>query len=95
MKLKVWAGALGLFAGGMVLGQAFQGDVSDMAAVTPTGAVGAAETIYAEYVTLSLNAKSAAQISQVADEARVRMDLIQVKQNAEIIRQLTLLNAKK
>ncbi|MBB5232671.1 hypothetical protein [Deinococcus budaensis] len=95
MKLKAWAAALGLFAGGMVLGQAFQGDIGQMRDVTPAAAVSTAETVYAEYVTLSLNAKSAAQISQIADEARVRMDLIQVKQNAEIIRQLTLFNSKK
>lgn len=95
MKLKAWAAALGLFAGGMVLGQAFPGDVGRMMDLKPGDAVSTSESIYAHYINLSLSAKSAAQMSQAADEARVRLDMIQIKQNAEIIRQLTLLNAKK
>lgn len=94
-KVKAWAAALGFFAGGMVLGQAFRGDDGPMRSITPATAVSAAETIYLDYVTAVLSAKGAPQVSQVADEARVRMDLIQIKQNAEIIRQLTLLNGKK
>lgn len=87
-KIQTGMLALGLFAGGLVLGQAFDGDIGDMTGLTQPLLTGKADGIYTAYVTKSLSAKSAPQISQVADEARVRFEYIQIKQNEEIIRLL-------
>ncbi|ACO46235.2 hypothetical protein DEDE109153_01115 [Deinococcus deserti] len=94
-KLKTFGLALGLFAGGMVLGQAFEGDVGPMINLKPNEAVKRADAIYTEYAGLVGMAKSAVQVSQASDEARVRLEYLQVKQNAEIIRLLGDLKNKK
>jgi hypothetical protein len=48
-----------------------------------------------EWVVGQEQAKSAAQISQVADQARMKLEFLQVAQNQKIIELLTQLNAKK
>jgi hypothetical protein len=94
-KILTAAAALGLFAGGLALGQFMDGDAGRMDAVKPSTAVQTASTIYTDYVTGSIAGGSAVQISQVADEANIRMQYIIVKQNAEIIRLLDVISKKK
>lgn len=98
MKNKLFAVAvvLGLLAGGIVLGQALENDEGDLFNSKASGAVQQADRIYTAYTRASVfDAKSAPQITQVATEASVRLQYLQIKQNAEIIRLLTELNKKK
>lgn len=94
-KLHTIALCLGLFAGGLVLGQAFSGDVGTITETEVDDVTELADSLYSQYVTGSLRAKSAAQISQLADETRVRLDVLAIKQNAEIIKLLKEIKAKK
>lgn len=95
-KLFAVAAVLGLFAGGVVLGQALENDEGDLFNSKAGGAVQQADRIYTAYTRASVfDAKSAPQITQVATEASVRLQYLQIKQNAEIIRLLTELNKKK
>lgn len=94
-KIKLFMTALGLLLGGIVLGQAFDGDVGEMLQVKPTGITNKADKIYETYGQEVAYAKSAVQISQLSDEARVRLEYLQIKQNAEIIRLLGEIKDKK
>lgn len=96
-KILIFAAALGLLIGGIVIGQSFDGDVGVMTAIKPTGIELQADKIYSDYgktLAASYN-PSAVQITQVGNEASVRLQYLQIKQNAEIIRLLTELNKKK
>ncbi len=95
-KIHAGALALGLFMGGLVAGQAFGPDTLFSAkGKTKSDFIKEADAILAEYGENVAVANSAPQISQVANEAHVRFDYIQIKQNAEIIRLLNIIAAKK
>jgi len=94
-KLMIGSAAFGLFLGGLVVGQALSSDAAQLTLSKVGDLPSAADSLYASYTTALISAKSAAQISQVADETSVRMNYIQVKQNAEIIRLLTVISTKK
>lgn len=96
-KFLTLAASLGLFAGGLVIGQSFDGDVGTMTAIKPSGIEAQADKIYSDYGKTLAGAynPSAVQIQQVGNEASVRLQYLQIKQNAEIIRLLTELNKKK
>lgn len=94
-KILTAAAALGFLAGGMVLGQAMRSDANVMKDFQVNGSTQKADAIYQDYVRIVESSKSAAQVSQVADEAVVRLEYIQTVQNAEIIRLLTEIKNKK
>ncbi|ALW89616.1 hypothetical protein AUC44_12505 [Deinococcus actinosclerus] len=87
---------MGLFMGGLVAGQAFGPDtLFNAKGKTKSDFVKEADAILAEYSENVALSASAAQVTQVANEAQVRYDYIQIKQNAEIIRLLTVIASKK
>lgn len=94
-KMKRWAFVLGIFAGGMVIGQAFVFDADVLKRATPDQIVGTADELYLDYTQAVKQSKSAAQTTQVASEMLVRMEYLQIKQNGEMIRLLNDIKNKK
>ncbi|MBZ9753175.1 hypothetical protein K7W42_20270 [Deinococcus sp. HMF7604] len=95
-KLKRGALVLGLLFGGMALGQAF--NARDIVALvgSPLGdSAKLADAIAGDYASKVALASSAPQITQVASEAVVRLEHLQARQNAEVIRLLTEIRNKK
>lgn len=94
--MKNTALALGLLVGGVAIGQALSYDALTAAqSKSKTDYVAEANAIIREYRLQAIGASSAPQVSQVSNEATAQLLYIQTKQNAEIIRLLTLLNNKK
>ncbi|GMA17316.1 hypothetical protein E5F05_07225 [Deinococcus metallilatus] len=94
--LKNTALALGLLIGGVAIGQALSDKALDAASTkSKTDYVAEANRIIMDYRISVIGADSAPQVSQVANETTAQLMYIQTKQNAEIIRLLTLLNNKK
>lgn len=95
-KFKTLALALGLLTGGVAIGQAISSkSVTTAMGKSQTDYAAEAASIISDYTTSIIFSKSAPQTSQVANEATAQLLYIQTKQNAEIIRLLTLLNNKK
>ncbi|GAA5514808.1 hypothetical protein Dcar01_03569 [Deinococcus carri] len=88
------AAALGLFTGGVGTAQFFKSlDTSETRDATLAELPAQAEALIRR--TQGLGNPSAAQISQVNAEVAVQLQYMQVRQNAEIIRLLTQIAAKK
>lgn len=95
-KLLPVAIAVGLFSSGLVIGQAFGlRSISDIELAKPDQLGPMADQLANSYWDTVKQAKSAAQVSQVSDEAAFRMQYIQVKQNTEIIRLLKKIAGEK
>lgn len=95
-NLKNTALALGLLVGGVAIGQALSYDsLTSAERKSKTDYVAEANAIIRDFRLQAIGANSAPQVSQVSNEATAQLMYIQVKQNAEIIRLLTLLNNKK
>lgn len=88
--------ALGLLGGGAVIGQALNGASINLITQTkPAELEENAKNIIADYTDSLESAKSAVQVQQVAAETGVRLQYIQIRQNAEVIRLLGQIAAKK
>lgn len=88
-KILKLGAVLGLFMGGLVLGQAFSiVSIVDIRNSEPDDLSKTADALMNNYATTVARANGAAQVNQVASEVSVRMQYIQIKQNAEIIRLL-------
>lgn len=95
-KIKSALLATGLLLGGAAIGQAFRFASIEAITASPVGGLSTiAGTLMNDYQTGASSSKSAAQIQQVAAEASIRLQYIQIKQNAEIIRLLGQIAAKK
>jgi len=97
-QLKTGAVVLGLFLGGAVVGQAFGPTFIDQiraskGALPDSGKI--ADDIAFSYSQKVGDAKSAPQVTQVANEATVQFLYLQSRQNAEIIQLLKDIKAKK
>lgn len=95
-NLKNTALALGLLISGVAIGQALSYDALTSAqGKSKTDYVAEANAIIRDFRSSAIGANSAPQVSQVSNEATAQLLYIQTKQNAEIIRLLTLLNNKR
>ncbi len=95
-KIKTVAAALGLFAGGMAVSQMFPAtqvmvfNSSDL----DTYPKQAQDDFYQLSLSLNGTKASAVQISQMNDELNTKLQVMQVRQNAEIIRLLRSIDSK-
>lgn len=95
-KLQQAALVLGLFAGGVAVGQAF--DFNSLVTLLDSkddAIPEQAKQLLTDYGSAVGSAKSSPQVSQVADETLVRMHYLEIRQNAQIIALLKQLAAKK
>ena len=95
-KVKTFAAALGLFAGGMAVSQLFP---ASQVLVFNTSNIDtypkqAQDDYYALALSLNGTKASAVQISQLNDELSTKLQVMQIKQNAEIIRLLRSIDSK-
>ena len=95
-KVKSVLLALGLLAGGVAIGQAFSlVSIVDITNSKPDELEASAEVLMRAYQTGANASKGVPQIQQVAAETGIRLQYIQIRQNAEIIRLLGQIAAKK
>ena len=94
-KLKTVVAVLALLAAGVALGQSFGSTFILGLSGKALGDSGkTADQIAESYYFKVLDAKSAPQVSQVANEASVHLLYLQARQNAEIIKLLTEIRNK-
>ncbi|THF86142.1 hypothetical protein E7T09_13000 [Deinococcus sp. KSM4-11] len=93
-KIKTMAIVLGLFAAGVAVGQA-KDAISEFYNADVSQAQTQANSTYAAWALSRTSGLPAAFVSNQAEDTKVRLAYLQVKQNAEIIRLLTELNTKK
>jgi len=95
-KLKSSAFALGLLVGGFAIGQAFSSnDIVKLSGSALGDSARLADDIAGAYASVVVRANGAPQISQVTGETLVRLEHLQARQNAEIIKLLTAIRDKK
>lgn len=95
-KIKAVFFALGLLSSGIAIGQAFSlVSIVNITSAKPSELPTQAEDLMNAYQDKVGTAQSAVQIQQVASETSVRLQYIQIRQNAEVIRLLNQIAAKK
>ena len=95
-KVKTFAAALGLFAGGMAVSQLFP--ASEVLLFNASNIDTYPKQTEEDFYDLSLMIRdskaSAVQITQVNAEFNTKLQIMQIKQNAEIIRLLRSIDGK-
>lgn len=90
------ATALTLLLTGAVLGQAFSNsDLRTLSGSSADQAVANMQGAISQYTIAIDDAKSAAQVTQLTGETALRLQVIQIQQQAETIRLLKVIAAKK